>query len=271
MAAPVNTVAPAITGTIEVGETLTCSTGTWTGGVQSYAYQWQRVNDSTADISGATASTYVVVSQDTGHQLQCVVTATNNTGSTDATSNTTIEVPEDWFVVEDGTGLSTAVSYASRAEADEYHARRGNATWTLLTNGNKKAALVKAADYIGQMYRSRWKGARINSTQALDWPRNFVERDDYEYSTLNGYQIISGNYFYPSDEVPVEVKNAACEAALSSLTAALLAEQGQDIKREKVDVLEVEYNVYSPQRRRFPVIDGLLKPFLKGGNRGVRV
>lgn len=272
MAAPVNTVAPAITGTLEVGYTLTCSTGTWTGGATSYTYQWQRVNDSTADISGATSSTYVITSSDCGHILQCVVTALKtNDDSASATSNQTAEVPDDWFIVEDGTGLSGAVSLCSIAYAETYHAQRANTSWTQLTCGQKKASLVKASDYLMQTYRARWKGERINTTQALDWPRNFVTRDDYGQSTLDGYRTGTWLVYYPADEVPVEVKHAACEAALSSLTAALLAEQGQDIKREKVDVLEVEYNAYSPQRRRFPVIDGLLKPFLNGGNRGVRV
>ena len=37
---PVNTVLPAITGTVRAGETLTCGTGTWTESPSSYAYQW---------------------------------------------------------------------------------------------------------------------------------------------------------------------------------------------------------------------------------------
>lgn len=268
MPAPENTVLPAITGTVEVGETLTCSSGTWNHGVTSYAYQWQRINDSTANISGATASTYVIVSEDTGHQLQCVVTATNNTGPTAATSSATIAVPDDWLVVEDGTGLSTAVSYVSIEYADLYHSRRGNTSWTQLTVGNKKAALVKAADYLGQLYTSKWKGVRINGTQALDWPRAEVEREDYGISSAGYYGWLA---YYPDDEIPTAVKNAACEAALYSLTSALLAEQGQSVVREKVDVLEVEYSEYSAQRRRFPVIDGLVRPFVMTGNKGVRV
>lgn len=271
MAAPVNTVAPAITGTVEVGYTLTCSTGTWTGGADSFAFQWQRVNDSAVDISGATSSTYVVTSNDCTHTLQCVVTATNNTGSTEATSAATIVVPNDWFIPEDGTGLADANSYCSLAYAETYHAQRANTSWTLLTVGQKKASLVKATDYLQQTYRTKWRGVRSTAVQALDWPRSWVLRDDYEFSTMNGYVVIGGDFYYPSNVVPVEVKNAACEAALSTLTGSLLAEQGQGVIREKVDVLEVEYDKYSPQRRRFPVIDGLLRPFIMAGNMGVRV
>lgn len=86
--APLNTVAPAVTGTPTEGETLTTTTGTWSYSPTSYAYQWRRV-DLAADISGATGSTLVLGSGDVGHTIACRVTATNATGSTTQQSNTT--------------------------------------------------------------------------------------------------------------------------------------------------------------------------------------
>lgn len=81
---PVNTVAPAITGTAEVGETLTCSAGTWTGtGTITYAYQWRRNG---SNIAAATANTYTLVSADDSTTVDCVVTATDDEGSTGATA-----------------------------------------------------------------------------------------------------------------------------------------------------------------------------------------
>ncbi|NBT87226.1 MAG: DUF932 domain-containing protein, partial [Flavobacteriaceae bacterium] len=56
--APVNTVAPVVSGTAATGETLSCTTGTWINSPTSYAYQWYRNN--TTSIGGATSSTYVV-------------------------------------------------------------------------------------------------------------------------------------------------------------------------------------------------------------------
>ena len=82
---PVNTVAPAISGTPQVGQTLTSTTGSWTGlPTITYAYQWRR--DGSA-ISGATASTYVVVTGDIGAAIDCLVTATNGDGSASQDSN----------------------------------------------------------------------------------------------------------------------------------------------------------------------------------------
>lgn len=90
---PVNTVAPAVTGTATVGQTLSCSTGTWDAAPPSitYTYQWQR---GTTNISGATSSTYVIQSADAGNTLRCVVTATNAVGATSANSNSTATVAQ---------------------------------------------------------------------------------------------------------------------------------------------------------------------------------
>ena len=85
--APVNTVAPAITGTERVTQTLTVSNGTFTGqGSITYAYQWKRDG---VDISGETANTHVLVSADENTVISCLVTATNAGGSTSQISNST--------------------------------------------------------------------------------------------------------------------------------------------------------------------------------------
>jgi hypothetical protein len=67
---------PAVVGTV-----CSVTTGNWTGTPTSYAYQWKR--DGTANLG--TAANYTLVSADIGgHQITCVVTATNATGSTAA-------------------------------------------------------------------------------------------------------------------------------------------------------------------------------------------
>lgn len=76
---PVNTVLPAITGTPTVGQTLTCSTGTWTGNPITFEFQWFRPNGEV--IPGATGPTYVLDQADTGLYVYCGVTAFNDGGS----------------------------------------------------------------------------------------------------------------------------------------------------------------------------------------------
>lgn len=88
---PVNTVAPVVSGTAAVGQTLSTTSGTWTGApTPTFTYQWQR---GTSNISGATSTTYVVQLEDAGNTLRCVVTATNTLGAVSANSNNTASVP----------------------------------------------------------------------------------------------------------------------------------------------------------------------------------
>jgi len=92
---PTNTAPPQISGTAKVGEELSTSTGTWTGGVRSYSYQWQRCDangSSCQGVDGANARVYGVRSADVGNTMRVVVTATNLAGSTNATSGPTGKV-----------------------------------------------------------------------------------------------------------------------------------------------------------------------------------
>lgn len=86
---PVNSVAPAISGTATEGETLTCTSGTWSNTPDVYAYQWSRAGSA---ITGATASTRVLAAGDVGTTLTCTVTATNLGVSAVATSAATAEI-----------------------------------------------------------------------------------------------------------------------------------------------------------------------------------
>jgi hypothetical protein len=81
---PENTVPPEVTGIADVGQTLTCSTGTWTNNPTSYSYRWFQSN---TPIIGANSNTYVVVEADRGDELVCVVTAINAAGGNSAASN----------------------------------------------------------------------------------------------------------------------------------------------------------------------------------------
>lgn len=85
---PVNSVAPAITGTTTEGQTLTCSSGTWSKS-PSYAYQWHR---SGVPIIGATAATRVLAAGDVGNTMTCTVTATAAGCSAVATSAATATI-----------------------------------------------------------------------------------------------------------------------------------------------------------------------------------
>lgn len=69
---PVNTALPVITGSASVGQTLTVSNGSWTNSPVAFTQQWTRGG---VAISGATQTTYVLVSDDEGASIACIVTA----------------------------------------------------------------------------------------------------------------------------------------------------------------------------------------------------
>ena len=90
--APANTAAPSISGTPQVGQTLTAAEGGWANAPTSYAYQWLRCDsagDNCGAIGGATAKTYVATSADRGSALRVRITAHNNRGDGTATSGAT--------------------------------------------------------------------------------------------------------------------------------------------------------------------------------------
>jgi hypothetical protein len=82
--APVNSVAPVISGSDYVTSVLTTSNGTWTNTPISFTYQWYR---NATLISGATSISYTLVQADADFEVKCKVTAINASGSGVADSN----------------------------------------------------------------------------------------------------------------------------------------------------------------------------------------
>jgi alpha-tubulin suppressor-like RCC1 family protein len=130
---PENTLLPAISGTAKEGETLTASTGTWAGvGPITYTYQWRSCNsagESCSNISGATSSTYKLVSGDVGHRLRVIVAAKNAGGVTEATSAATsvvVTIPVNTVLpaisgsVEDGKTLKASTGTWTGSEPFSY-------------------------------------------------------------------------------------------------------------------------------------------------------
>jgi hypothetical protein len=82
------------------------------------------------------------------------------------------------IVVENGTGLADAVSYASAADADTYWLSEADETWSGFSTAEKEIALVRATREIEALYSARFIGQRNSTAQALSWPRtNAVDRD----------------------------------------------------------------------------------------------
>lgn len=112
------------------------------------------------------------------------------------------------LIVEDGSGLPDAESFGSVAEADAYHLAMGNAAWAPKTQEEKEVQLRRGTQYIIVKYGQRWKGCKLLSTQALDFPRYGVTDND--------------GFVLPSSPLPTALKRALFELALKGFTEELL-------------------------------------------------
>lgn len=104
---------------------------------------------------------------------------------------------------------------------------------------DEEILLIKAMDYIES--RSYW-GYKTDPDQELEFPRNGDET------------------------VPAKIKKA-------QLIAAIIIDSGVDlfapiergIKREKVDIIETEYQTNAAEYVRYPELEALLTPFIYSG------
>ena len=103
------------------------------------------------------------------------------------------------LIKEDGTGKADANSYASVAEGDGYHEGHLYASaWTGASADTKAAALVMATRLIDAQFQ--FGGLKVESTQALQWPREDCPSHDDEDDVAD-------------DIVPKGVVDATCETA----------------------------------------------------------
>lgn len=168
------------------------------------------------------------------------------------------------LIVEDGTGTLAAESYASVTYADTYHNNRGNIDWETLETFQKEAALRKATDYLVQVYRQKWKGYKVLTTQYLDWPRKLVY--------LNSETVDSSTTALDYTVIPREIKNACVELALKSITdTLLLIDTEQQVVKETIGPLSTEYQPYANKYKQYTAIQAIIAPFLKSGsNKAIR-
>lgn len=164
--APYNTVAPAITGTLRVGNVQTVSTGTWSGS-PTYTYQWQTSSDGIAwaNISGATNNTYTVTYTIANLRLRAQVSATNATDTATATSQVVqgflapiaTAVPAITGTVKSGETLtSSSGTWPNTSSGYTYTWQRssdGGTTWTNISGAISSTYALAVGD-VGYLIRS---------------------------------------------------------------------------------------------------------------------
>ena len=151
------------------------------------------------------------------------------------------------FVVEDGTGLTSATSYISVADADDILTVNihSASAWDALTDPDKERLLAWASRYLDTF--ARWNGRKTVETSALRWPRTGVKDRD-------GVVILG-------TAIPRQLKIATAEMARFLIAEDRSTERGQDaLKKLKADVIEIEFS----EGYRLPTIPKLIYSQLEG-------
>ncbi len=165
--APVNTVAPVVSGQSLQGQTVSVSTGTWSPTPTLYSYQWQRSTDggsTWANISGAISSSYTVAAGDLSARVRAVVSATNSYGTTPA-ATTAVTIGSGAPAATTGPTVSghasqgqilSAVSTWNPSGASysyQWQSSSDNgATWTDLTGATSSTYTLTASE-LGHLVR----------------------------------------------------------------------------------------------------------------------
>lgn len=160
-------------------------------------------------------------------------------------------------------GSPDRIAYVEVSEADSYHSARGNAAWTG-ENDAKEAAIVRASEYIDAAYGTRFPGQKTGGrSQSLQWPR---EKWDGSYvKDDEGFDIMN-------DEIPQEIADATCEAALRELTdpGSMMPdlERGGGIRAMSAGSVSIEYQANASAKTTFSIIDGILSGLLGNVSQG---
>jgi hypothetical protein len=168
------------------------------------------------------------------------------------------------FTVEDGTGLSDSNAYLSVAAFKAYCDDRGK-SYSGFSDTQIQQAIVRSSDYAD--IRWRYKGIRLSTGQAMEFPRIDAAYDDGE----------------PILGVPDEMVQAVAEYSLLELNGTTLAPNPaydttnfdlQSIAQQVGDVSESKTFASSSGRRSFrdyPSADRKLRELVVDGTTLQRV
>lgn len=159
------------------------------------------------------------------------------------------------IVIEDGSIVAGSNSYITIEELDDYAMARG--CDIPIEKPERVALIIRAADYT-ESFRRKFQGTKVSGDQSMQWPRVNV--------WVDGFTVAS-------DAIPVDLKKAQLQAAIEYIDFDMLPTTEQNIKKEKVDVIEVEYqdgdgSLTAPT---FPKVDQYLEALLKRGGFGLLV
>ena len=159
------------------------------------------------------------------------------------------------IIVENGTGMPTANSFISLADAITYAALHGLTTFADAGDDEQQNIwLIRAAHYLRDEEMFPYRGTRLTLTQRLPFPRvGAVERGAAEA--------------YASNVVPWRMADAQVELAellAQGIDLMPVLPRGGAIRRKTIGPLTTEWFDGAPATSTFRSMIGLLRPLLHG-------
>lgn len=148
--------------------------------------------------------------------------------------------------------------YGTFAQAQAYHAMRGNAAWATMTEADGNILLVKGTDYIERSFYGQWRGDAV--------PGNVLAWDRLDAFDDADQQIIG------IPDLLIRAMAEVAEIIRSGVDLNTVLTDDAAIKRTKVDVIEVEYDTTARLRGApIPVhVFRMLEPLLVGAGQLLR-
>lgn len=169
-------------------------------------------------------------------------------------------------------GSGTANSFATETQFIAYAATRLNVPAGTTVSGSactetEKKALIEATRELTVM---NWSGDRVDTTQALSWPRQYAYNPDLPYSARAvSLTLTTSEAFYDTDVIPQRVIDATCELALQFVKAGTtdIASADDSLGLTALSVGSISLDFAQPFERaqglsRYPRVLALITPLL---------
>ena len=158
-------------------------------------------------------------------------------------------------------GAADANSYITLVAAQEFADNQVNpAVWDAASNDTRTRALISATTSLDTL---SYIGSRTTTTQALCWPRKYAYTSERDYTDTEIPTLLQEAVF---DLATALITTPTLLTATSASASLLPNIANSDLKRVKLDVLEVEWRSSNNQRitplTALPHLRQLLAPLL---------
>lgn len=164
------------------------------------------------------------------------------------------------LVVEDGSGLPNATSYATLStiatELGLYADPADSTAWIAKTEAEQDNIARQSTLYLDRTYHLSWKGTKKTRAQRLDWPRHnvidndgwYIDSDSLPHQLVTALALLCGKV---ASGEQLDVDQSATEIMSESVSAGPVSRS-------------VTYSTAKKEGKKFTLVADVLQPLLAG-------